>query len=305
MATRLPTASPYVNQRAKRGSCQTLYSSTVIQFTLLFADQLCPLSTNLNVMMENRPPLTSPDGSSNRNPPERCPRPLYSRNSTQEHQEIPQEDQVEDQVDGLIIKVEEDEMFMMGEESEEDDGHVIIKEEQIPVEIGKDESSNRNTLEGSPPLSLDSTQGKHKIQQDPQVNNFINVKAEPGSHEDKDVKGNESCMKEEGPPEISTVPGDTLEGNFKVEEDEVRCVKIEDDEIDGRYRRYNAISSTDDEIDDSSTDSPEENPTTPNLHSVLYHDSPSSDPITHEGALPNPAEITANYTSVSQNQQKS
>ncbi|KAM5141332.1 gastrula zinc finger protein XlCGF66.1-like [Mantella aurantiaca] len=48
-----------------------------------------------DVMMEKRPPLTSPDGSSNGNPPERCPRPLYSRDSTQQHQEIPQEDQVE------------------------------------------------------------------------------------------------------------------------------------------------------------------------------------------------------------------
>ncbi|KAM5141669.1 uncharacterized protein ACMZJ9_015381 [Mantella aurantiaca] len=48
-----------------------------------------------DVMMEKRPPLTSPDGSSNRNPPKRCPRPLYSRDSTQEHQEIPQEDQVD------------------------------------------------------------------------------------------------------------------------------------------------------------------------------------------------------------------
>ncbi|KAM5138926.1 uncharacterized protein ACMZJ9_016385 isoform 4-T4 [Mantella aurantiaca] len=48
-----------------------------------------------DVMMEKPPPLTSPDGSSNRNTPERCPRPLYSRDSTQEHQEIPQEDQVD------------------------------------------------------------------------------------------------------------------------------------------------------------------------------------------------------------------
>ncbi|PIO15517.1 hypothetical protein AB205_0023240 [Aquarana catesbeiana] len=56
-----------------------------------------------DVMMENRPPLTSPDGSSNRNPPERCPRPLYSRDSTQEDQEIPQEDQG---MDLVVIKVE-------------------------------------------------------------------------------------------------------------------------------------------------------------------------------------------------------
>ncbi|XP_073451434.1 uncharacterized protein [Aquarana catesbeiana] len=37
-----------------------------------------------DVMMDNQPPLTSPDGSSNGNPPERCPRPLYSRDSTHE-----------------------------------------------------------------------------------------------------------------------------------------------------------------------------------------------------------------------------
>ncbi|KAM5126948.1 zinc finger protein 404-like [Mantella aurantiaca] len=42
-----------------------------------------------DVMMANQPPLTSPDGSSNRNPPERCPRPLYSQDSTQEDLTIP------------------------------------------------------------------------------------------------------------------------------------------------------------------------------------------------------------------------
>ncbi|PIO25303.1 hypothetical protein AB205_0093910 [Aquarana catesbeiana] len=42
-----------------------------------------------DVMMDNQPPLTSPDGSSNGNPPERCPRPLYSQDSTQEGHTIP------------------------------------------------------------------------------------------------------------------------------------------------------------------------------------------------------------------------
>ncbi|CAI9612879.1 unnamed protein product [Staurois parvus] len=37
-----------------------------------------------DVMMDNQPPLTSPDGSSHGNTPERCPRPLYCRDSTQE-----------------------------------------------------------------------------------------------------------------------------------------------------------------------------------------------------------------------------
>ncbi|XP_073451085.1 uncharacterized protein [Aquarana catesbeiana] len=48
-----------------------------------------------DVMMENQPPLTSPDGSSNGNPPERCPRPLYSRDSTQENHTIPHHHQVD------------------------------------------------------------------------------------------------------------------------------------------------------------------------------------------------------------------
>ncbi|XP_077322183.1 gastrula zinc finger protein XlCGF66.1-like [Lithobates pipiens] len=47
-----------------------------------------------DVMMDNQPPLTSPDGSSNGNPPERCPRPLYSRDSTQEGHTIPHHHQV-------------------------------------------------------------------------------------------------------------------------------------------------------------------------------------------------------------------
>ncbi|KAM5125258.1 gastrula zinc finger protein XlCGF66.1-like [Mantella aurantiaca] len=42
-----------------------------------------------DIMMDNQPPLTSPDGSSNRNPPERCPPPLYSQDSTQEDLTIP------------------------------------------------------------------------------------------------------------------------------------------------------------------------------------------------------------------------
>ncbi|XP_072279479.1 uncharacterized protein [Pyxicephalus adspersus] len=47
-----------------------------------------------DVIMEDHQTLTSPDGSSNGNPPERCPRPLYSRDSTQEGQEIPHHHQV-------------------------------------------------------------------------------------------------------------------------------------------------------------------------------------------------------------------
>ncbi|XP_073450343.1 uncharacterized protein [Aquarana catesbeiana] len=53
-----------------------------------------------DVMMENQPSLTSPDGSSNGNPPERCPHPLYSRDSTQEDHTIPHHHQVDGSSNG-------------------------------------------------------------------------------------------------------------------------------------------------------------------------------------------------------------
>ncbi|PIO30229.1 hypothetical protein AB205_0084000, partial [Aquarana catesbeiana] len=74
------------------------------------------------------------DGSSNRNPPERCPHPLYSRDSTQEDQEIPQEDQEENIMDDKTEVKKEEEPYMRGDQ---------CKEEDIPLEIST--GHNRNT----------------------------------------------------------------------------------------------------------------------------------------------------------------
>ncbi|XP_077323457.1 uncharacterized protein LOC143957181 [Lithobates pipiens] len=112
-------------------------------------------------MMENRPPLTSPDGSSNRNPPERCPRPLYSRDSTQEDQE-------EKRINLTTVKVEvkEEDLYVSSDEAckeedppeistdpgdtqrdvkaeEEEEGHVRIKQEEVPIKIGTDQKDLR------------------------------------------------------------------------------------------------------------------------------------------------------------------
>ncbi|XP_073451135.1 uncharacterized protein [Aquarana catesbeiana] len=68
-----------------------------------------------DVMMDIQPPLTSPDGSSNGNPPERCPRPLYSRDSTQECHTTLHHHQDEELKDiKTEIKEEEEEMSMCG-----------------------------------------------------------------------------------------------------------------------------------------------------------------------------------------------
>ncbi|XP_073467459.1 uncharacterized protein [Aquarana catesbeiana] len=99
-----------------------------------------------DVMMDNQPPLTSPDGSSNGNPPERCPHPLYSRDSTQEDHTIPHHHQSGNLgVDSIVVK----------EEYKEED-----------EEYGVMETSNtRNPPERCPHSlnSRDSTQEDHTI----------------------------------------------------------------------------------------------------------------------------------------------
>ncbi|CAI9565941.1 unnamed protein product [Staurois parvus] len=62
-------------------------------------------------MMDNQPPLTSPDGSSHGNPPERCPRPLYSRDSTQE--DVKEEYKEEDEEYGVMEEFSEGHKDMM------------------------------------------------------------------------------------------------------------------------------------------------------------------------------------------------
>ncbi|XP_063804992.1 oocyte zinc finger protein XlCOF8.4-like isoform X2 [Pseudophryne corroboree] len=81
-----------------------------------------------DVMMENHRPLTSLDGASNRNTTERCPRPLYSQDHTEENHSVIQEGQGKDLI---IIKAEdikkEEETYVMGDQQ--------CKEKEIPTDI--------------------------------------------------------------------------------------------------------------------------------------------------------------------------
>ncbi|XP_040177649.1 oocyte zinc finger protein XlCOF8.4-like isoform X2 [Rana temporaria] len=86
-----------------------------------------------DIRTENQPPLTSPDGSSNGNPPERCPCPLYSRDSTQEHQEIPQDYQ---EMLETEVREEAEELYATGDDP--------CKVEGIPPEISTDADDTRN-----------------------------------------------------------------------------------------------------------------------------------------------------------------
>ncbi|PIO14198.1 hypothetical protein AB205_0201480 [Aquarana catesbeiana] len=88
-----------------------------------------------DVMMENQLPLTSPDGSSNGNPPERCPRPLYSRDSLWEDHNYVHHDQNEELKDIKVeIKEEEEESLVIGDQQS-------MEEEEMIMESKQEESS--------------------------------------------------------------------------------------------------------------------------------------------------------------------
>ncbi|PIO28640.1 hypothetical protein AB205_0005660, partial [Aquarana catesbeiana] len=71
------------------------------------------------------------NGSSKRNPPERCPRPLYSRDSTQEDLTIPHHDEDEELKDiKAEVKEEEEEMLVSGAQQSMEEGEMIIKSKQ-------------------------------------------------------------------------------------------------------------------------------------------------------------------------------
>ncbi|XP_077345905.1 oocyte zinc finger protein XlCOF8.4-like isoform X5 [Lithobates pipiens] len=112
-----------------------------------------------DVMMDNQPPLTSPDGSSNGNPPERCPRPLYSRDSTQEDHTIPHCYKSGDPIDiEFEVKSEEEERYVRDDQqSMEEDGITgTFIEEDTPTEISTvDGREMRKTSEDCLTLSPD------------------------------------------------------------------------------------------------------------------------------------------------------
>ncbi|XP_073467472.1 uncharacterized protein [Aquarana catesbeiana] len=113
-----------------------------------------------DVMMDNQPPLTSPDGSSTGNPPERCPRPLYSRDSTQEGHTIPHHHQSgnlrDSKVGGKAEEKEEERYVRDDQQFMEEDGITeTFIEEDTPTEISTDGREMRKTSEDCLTLSPD------------------------------------------------------------------------------------------------------------------------------------------------------
>ncbi|XP_073453357.1 uncharacterized protein [Aquarana catesbeiana] len=213
-----------------------------------------------DVMMENRPPLISPDGSSNRNTPESSPSPLHSWDSTQEQLKVPYENQAERQINVKAEVTERKEEKYLRTD-------VQCKKEKVL----SDESSTRNPPERCPrPLcSRDSTQEHHRILQYYTDGNAVKgeVKMEA---EDPYVMGDGPCKKEEIPPESSTAT-----------------------QHKRKTKRVQPLPSPDDKSDeeDITSDSAEESPIPSNLHPIL-----SSDPSMQGGCFSDDLHRVAHHT---------
>ncbi|XP_073467601.1 uncharacterized protein [Aquarana catesbeiana] len=129
-----------------------------------------------DIMMDNQPPLTSPDGSSNGNPPERCPHPLYSRDSTQEDHTIPHHHQSENLGDYNIVIKEE--------YKKNDEEYGVMKEFSEGFKDMMEPPNTRNPPERCPrPLyPWDSTQEDH---------------TNPHYHQSGKLRGDDIDVKEE------------------------------------------------------------------------------------------------------------
>ncbi|XP_077346129.1 uncharacterized protein LOC143989730 [Lithobates pipiens] len=213
-----------------------------------------------DVMMDNQPPLTSPDGSSNGNPPERCPRPLYSRDSTQEDNTIPHHHQ--------NINLGDDNIAVKEEYKEEDEEYGMMEEISEGHKDMVEPPNTRNPPEicPHPQHSLDSTQEDHTIPHCCKSGDPIDIEFEVKAEEEMYVRDDQQSIEEDGlkgtfieedtPTEISTVDGWTMR---KTSDD---CLtsspdcKVEDEDI----TQY----------------SPGENPTTSNVHLAPHRPSYSS-----------------------------
>ncbi|XP_068113217.1 oocyte zinc finger protein XlCOF29-like isoform X3 [Hyperolius riggenbachi] len=84
-----------------------------------------------DTVMENQPPLTSPDGSSNSKPPERCTGPLYSQDCPKEDNIIPHHYQGVKLIPGsAVVKEEVEETYVRSDQqSMEGDMMKTIKQE--------------------------------------------------------------------------------------------------------------------------------------------------------------------------------
>ncbi|XP_044137846.1 oocyte zinc finger protein XlCOF8.4-like isoform X2 [Bufo gargarizans] len=109
-----------------------------------------------NVMMENHQPLTSPDESRQRNPPERCPSPQYSQDCPQEKQNVPLDHHVDEaeEISGEMTSGLEDpvsESVKGEDETRDSHEHLLLSEK-----VEDNNVTQANSINANVPLDLHS-----------------------------------------------------------------------------------------------------------------------------------------------------
>ncbi|XP_056407692.1 oocyte zinc finger protein XlCOF7.1-like [Hyla sarda] len=177
------------------------------------------------VMMEDHRPLTSQDGVIDRNPPERCPRPLYSQDCPEGN--VPDKHQGGDLTNN---KVEDEEERMRGH-------HPCMREvkEEIPGGVTPDGVIDRNPPERCPrPLySQDCPEGN--VPEKHQGKNLIDIKVEDKEEEETDFWADQQYgVIDRNPPERCPRPlysQDCPEGNVSEKHQGriLTIIKVEDE----------------------------------------------------------------------------
>ncbi|XP_075698764.1 uncharacterized protein LOC142663708 isoform X3 [Rhinoderma darwinii] len=129
-------------------------------------------------MMENYRPRTSQDGSSRRNPPERCPSPLYSQDCPEENDNVPENLQGENLID-IKIEVKDE------------------AEEETDIMAHQYGSSRRNPTERcpSPLYSQDCPEENPNVPEFHQGEDLTNINLEDKAEEEP-VRGHQPCKSE-------------------------------------------------------------------------------------------------------------
>ncbi|XP_073407891.1 uncharacterized protein [Dendrobates tinctorius] len=156
------------------------------------------------VMMEELRPLTPRDGLMERNPPERCPRPLYPQDCPEENHTIPEDHQEEDPTKNKVKDETEEEVMTRGDQPCVSDG-----KEEIPVDVSTGNPCENNGL------SLNCK--KEDIRKRSNGENLITLHGPPGLHSTS-LSYTPPNHEEPSPEQshiITTIPGDNVDTRFQ------------------------------------------------------------------------------------------
>ncbi|XP_063804944.1 gastrula zinc finger protein XlCGF26.1-like isoform X1 [Pseudophryne corroboree] len=188
----IPVPPPH-SQKHERHNDQKILKVTSKIIQLLTGEEWDYLDEHKGLykemMMENLWPLTSLDGASNRNTPERCPRPLYSQDDREENTDYKAGDLI-------VIKVENEEEEMCDQQCKE--------EAESPTFISTDGHRSRSASEEPLPLSPDCKTEEDELSQDSPGENPFPPNVHPVSH-GADVSSDNSNPEECFPNDSDTV----------------------------------------------------------------------------------------------------